>query len=152
MVAMTPEKVAMTPETLMRSVAAAFEKGDIRPLMAAADSNIVWKSASTRKGPFRFGGIYERTPGLVEVLSEIHSRYTFRRFEPREIVSSDEVVFGLFDVELDYRDTEDGRLKLSPIVTEFVLRWRVRDGKILEHQAFFDTAALLRQQGSPIAT
>jgi ketosteroid isomerase-like protein len=137
----------MTPENLMRSVVAAFEKGDLVPLVAAADPNIVWKSGSTRKGPFRFGGTYQRTPGLVEVLSEISSRYTFRRFEPREIVSSGEVVFGLFDVEIEYRGAGDWPvLQSKPIVTEFVLRWRVRDDKILEHQAFFDTASMLMQQ------
>jgi len=116
-------------------------------LVAAADANIVWKSGATKKGPFRFGGTYEKTPGLLEVLLEISTRYTFRRFEPKEIVCSGELVFGLFDVELDYRNSADGRLEPKPVATEFVLRWRVRDNKILEHQAFFDTASMLVQQG-----
>lgn len=136
----------MEPEALMRSVVAAFAEGDLKPLMSAADSEIVWKSASSRTGLFRFGGIYKKTNGLIEVLSEITSRYTFRRFEPREILSSGEVVFGLFDVELVYRSTADARADLKPIVSEFVLRWRVRNDKILEHQAFFDTASMLVQQ------
>jgi hypothetical protein len=27
------------------------------------------------------------------------------------------------------------------------IRWRLKDGKIIEHQGFFDTASLLIQQG-----
>jgi hypothetical protein len=29
-----------------------------------------------------------------------------------------------------------------------VMRWKLRDGKIVEHQAFFDTASMLIQQGA----
>ena len=37
------------------------------------------------------------------------------------------------------------------IELEVVIRWRLRDGKIIEHQSFFDTASLLIQQGHPSA-
>lgn len=135
----------MEPEVLMRSVVAAFAEGDLRPLFSAADSEIVWKSASRKRGLFRFGGDYKGINGLIDAMSEIAARYTFRRFEPREILSSGEVVLGIFDVELDYHNPEGSESK--PIVSEFVLRWRVRNNKIVEHQAFFDTAAMLMQQG-----
>ena len=32
--------------------------------------------------------------------------------------------------------------------SEFAVRWRLKDGKIIEHQAFWDTASLLIQQGA----
>lgn len=135
----------MEPEALMRTVVAAFAEGDLRPLFSAADSEIVWKSASTKKGLFRFGGHYKGITGVIDVMSEIAARYTFRRFEPKEILSSGEVVLGVFDVELEYHNP--GGSVSKPIASEFVLRWRVRNNKIVEHQTFFDTAAMLMQQG-----
>jgi hypothetical protein len=40
----------MKPESLMRSVAEAFEKSDLRPLLNAIDDKCVWKSAATLAG------------------------------------------------------------------------------------------------------
>ena len=59
------------------------------------------------------------------------------------MMAEGEVVWGLFDVEAQYQPT--GRILKMAIA----IRWRVRDGKLLEHQAFFDTANLLAQQALP---
>jgi hypothetical protein len=72
--------------------------------------------------------------------------------KPREIVAAGNVVWGLFDVELDYdpsRGVDDiGKSKHSKSAElEVAIRWRLKDEKIIEHQAFFDTASLLIQQG-----
>ena len=131
----------MTPEALMRRVATAFEKGDLEPLFEAIDDHTVWKTASALSDMFRFGGEYKKRIGITEVLSRIATAYVFRRFEPMEIVASGEIVWGLFQVEADYRPTGK-KLKV-----EMAVRWRVRNGKIAEHQGFLDTASLLRQQG-----
>jgi ketosteroid isomerase-like protein len=64
---------------------------------------------------------------------------------PKEIRASGDVVWGLFDVGLRY----DAKGKISgdaPAQLNMAIRWRLQDGKIIEHQAFFDTAHLLRQQ------
>jgi hypothetical protein len=44
----------MSAET-MRKVAEAFAQADLKPLFASIAENIVWKSASSLKGPFLFG-------------------------------------------------------------------------------------------------
>jgi EAL domain-containing protein (putative c-di-GMP-specific phosphodiesterase class I) len=36
------------------------------------------------------------------------------------------------------------------IALEMAIRWRLKDSKIIEHQAFFDTASLLVQQGKSL--
>jgi ketosteroid isomerase-like protein len=134
----------MTPEALMRHVAKAFAHSDLQPLLDAVDENTVWKSASAPSGAFRFGGDYQKRAGVVEVTSLIATAYHLHRFEPREIVPhGDEVVWGLFDMEAQYRPT--GRILKITVA----IRWHVRNGKLLEHQAFFDTANLLAQQAMP---
>jgi ketosteroid isomerase-like protein len=137
----------MTPEELMRKVTEAFAKGDLKPLFDAVDDDTVWKSGSVFQGIFRFGGEYKKCIGVFDVALQITTVHFFRRFEPIEIVSHGDVVWGLFDVESDYLPTSDARAAPRPIKMECALRWRVRNGKIVEHQSFFDTAGLLIQQG-----
>jgi ketosteroid isomerase-like protein len=131
----------------MRDVAQAFEQSDLRPLLDAMDDNVVWKSGSTVEGLFRFGGEYTDYHGVLEVTSQIAMTYTFRRFRPKEIMSSGEIVWGLFNIEADYREAGEDSPNSKPVKFECAIRWRVRDRKIVEHQAFFDTAALLMQHG-----
>ena len=133
----------MTPEALMRKVATNFERGDLQPLLDAIDENTVWKAGPLQSnGPLRFGGEYKKRPGILEITSLLATLYVFQRFEPREIITSGEVVWGLFDIEGEYRPTSKS-VKLVAAV-----RWQVRNDMILEHQGFFDTISLLKQQGS----
>jgi hypothetical protein len=102
----------MDPEDLMRKVAAAFEKSDLRPLLDALHEDVVWKTAAKSQGLFRFGGDYKNMSGATEVLSQISMDYTFHRMRPKEIVSSGDVVWGLFEAEATYQpkgQSADGR-------------------------------------------
>lgn len=137
----------MTPEELMRTVARGIATNDVRPLMAAVDDNTVWKSAAVAGGPFRFGGEYRARAGVADVTSNIFTTYTFLRYDAREIVCVGEIVWGLIDVECVYHANKDRRDAGKPVRYECALRWRVRNGMILEWQTFFDTQSLLHQQG-----
>ncbi len=130
----------MTPEAMLRSAAQAFAKGDLQPLFAMVDDKTVWKSASIMPGNFRFGGAYEKRAGVVEVTSILAMAYQIRRFDEKEIISAGEVAWGLFEMEAQYRPS--GKI----LIFDVAVRWRVRDGKLLEHQGFFDTAAVLALQ------
>ena len=135
------------PEALMRRVTAAFEKGDLQPLFDSIDEKVVWKAASQHTDLFRFGGTHTDRAGIKDVTSRIATAYTFQRFSPKEFVSDGDLVWGLFDMEAEYRPLGKESVIPKKIKLEFALRWRVKNGKILEHQAFFDTASLLAQQG-----
>jgi ketosteroid isomerase-like protein len=131
----------------MRKVAAAFERADLQPLFDAIDEKIVWKAATTCPGLFRFSGEYQGAVGVTDVISNISKAYSFRRYEPKEFVSNDDVVWGLFEIEADYHPPGDPPPPSRLVKFECAVRWRVRNDKIVEHQSFFDTASLLLQQG-----
>jgi ketosteroid isomerase-like protein len=144
----------MKAEELMRQVVAGFESADLEPLIAALHDNVVWKSASKQDMVFRFGGDYCTKLGVLDALSDILMDYTINQMRPREIVAAGDVVWGLFDVELDYDPTRGmdavGKSEqCRSVELEVAIRWRLKDEKIIEHQAFFDTASLLIQQGHP---
>jgi ketosteroid isomerase-like protein len=145
-------------ELLMKTVVEAWGQADLEPVRAALDENVVWKSASTCKdGVFRFGGVYRGKSNVLALLALLSANYFFQRYTMKEIISRGEIVWGLFDTDGAYIPTGGSDEDRKPIHFETAFRWRIRDGKILEAQSFFDTAALLVQQGNfrgaqPLAT
>ncbi|HML11079.1 MAG TPA: nuclear transport factor 2 family protein [Stellaceae bacterium] len=132
----------MNGDVLMRRVAEAFEMADLRPLFDAIDDKIVWKSAVTTTGTFGFGGVYRNRAGVVQLTTQVISAYNIERLRPKEIIESGNTVWGLFNVEGEFRPSVAvGRFKC-----DYAVRWRLRRGKIVEHQGFVDTHALLQQQ------
>ena len=119
----------------------------MRPLFEAIDpENIVWKSAATTKtAALRFGATYSKRTGIIEVTSEVAARYVFRSFRPREIVAKGDIVWGLFEVAGDYLPGGVPSYSDRPFAFECAIRWRLCGSKIVEHQAFFDTATLSHQ-------
>ncbi|HEY2033556.1 MAG TPA: nuclear transport factor 2 family protein [Rhizomicrobium sp.] len=136
----------------MKSVLEAWGEADMGPVRAALAEDVVWKCASSFEGgEFCFGGVYRGRNNVLALLSKISTSYYFQRYVTKEIVSKGEIVWGLFDVSASYvspRGTERDRELLN---FEAAYRWRIRDGKILEAQTFFDTAAFLVQQGALLA-
>lgn len=138
-------------ERLMKDVVEAWGRADIGPIFAALDDNVVWKSASTGgEGRFRFGGEYRGRQSVVALLSKISTAYFFSRYETKEVVSKGDVVWGLFVSHGTYSPVGE-RKPAVPFVLEQAMRWRIRDGKIVEAQTFFDTAGLLAQQQAAAA-
>jgi len=131
---------------LMRSIIAGFEQSDLRPLYAALHEDVVWKSASKHKGVMPPEGDYKGPAGVVDALSKISLNFTFHHFLAKEILLGGDTIWGHFEVEFSF-DPKGKRIAPVPVNLEMAIRWRLKDGKIIEHQSYFDTASLLIQQG-----
>ena len=55
-------------------------------------------------------------------------------------------MWALCDAVLSF-DPKGKTVTANTVDLEIAIHWKLKDGKIIEHQAFFDTAALLIQQG-----
>jgi ketosteroid isomerase-like protein len=135
----------MDGPSLMRKVVAGFEKSDMGPLLAAMHDEIVWKSARRYDALFRSSGEYKTRQRVIELLSDLFQNYKFHRFEPKEIVAIGDIVWGHFDVDLSFGPKGSGIVS-KHVDLEMAIRWRIQEGKIIEHHSFFDTASLLIQQ------
>ncbi len=135
----------MSGKELMRTVVAAFAQSDLKPLLDALHEDVVWKSASRHEGLFSFHGEYRSRAGVREVLSNISKDYTFYHMTLKDVVAEGNVVWGYFDVGLSY-DAKGKGVKPIDVQLDIAIRWRLKDDKIIEHQAFFDTAHLLLEQ------
>ncbi|HKB95311.1 MAG TPA: nuclear transport factor 2 family protein [Rhizomicrobium sp.] len=127
-------------KTLMLSVIAAFKDGNLGPLFAALDPDVVWKATAPREF-FRFGGTHHGMAGMMEYTALLFSRYHFTQFIPKIVTARGDQVWGLFEAEALHQPSR------RYVRSDISMRWTVKDGKITEHQGFFDTAGVLMQQG-----
>jgi hypothetical protein len=125
---------------LMLSVIAAFKDGNLEPLFAALAPDVVWTATAPREF-FRFGGTHHGIAGMKEYTALLFSRYHFTRFTPKLVAAKGEQVWGLFEAEALHQP--NGRY----VRFDISIHWTVKDGKIAQHQDFFDTASVLMQQG-----
>ena len=130
---------------LMKDVATAFANSDLAPLYAAIDDNVVWRTGSSEPGLFRFSGQYRGRSGVTELMAKLAICYHFGRIVPQEFVADGDIVWGTFEVEAGYFAKLGDRVRLLRF--DAAVRWRVKDGKVIEHRGYFDTASLLVQQG-----
>ena len=127
-------------KALILSVFAAFKDGNLEPMFAAVSSDVVWKATAPQEF-FRFGGTYRGVEGMHEFTALMSSRYHFTRFAPKIVTASGDQVWGVFDAEALHQPS--GKY----VRFDISLRWTVKNGKVTEHQCFFDTASVLMQQG-----
>ena len=125
---------------LMASVFDALKEGNLEPLFAALNPDVMWHMAAPREF-FRCGGCHRGIAEMKAYTAMVFSRYHFLRFEPLQILAHGDTVWGHFDVQARHLPT--ARI----VASAFSIRWVVRDRRIVEHHSFFDTAAVLIQQG-----
>jgi ketosteroid isomerase-like protein len=130
----------MSNKKMMLRLIAAFGRNDPAPLLAAVSQDVVWVSNAPREF-FRFGGTHR---GVIEVkvfMATVYARYHFLRMEPSLIVTQGDIVWGQFDCQAKH--IPSGRT----VQGELAFRWTIRNGQIVAHEGFFDTASVLLQQG-----
>lgn len=146
----TSRGLDVTPAELMKKCVEAWGQADLRPLIDVLDENIVWKSAfGAHVGKLRFGGEYNGRANVIALLSTLSTSFYFTGYKAKEIVESGSIVWGLFDAVGTYAPQGMPEHKRRRLSFETAIRWRVRNGKIVEAQNFFDTAALLALATAP---
>jgi ketosteroid isomerase-like protein len=127
-------------KALMLAVLAALKEGDLEPLFAALNPDVLWK-ATAPQAFFRFGGVHRGIAGVREYSALLFSRYHATKLAPRAVTAQGDRVWGLFEAEMLHQPT--GRY----VQFDMFFGWTVKDGRIVEHQCLFDTASVLIQQG-----
>ena len=113
---------------------AAFQKGDIAGVLAQLDENVEWVTPETVGMPG--SGVKRGHAGVLEFFQAVGECWDFEVFEPREFISSGD----LLAVQGYYR----AKARKTGMVGEsqWVMVWRFRNGKCVHFQEYTDTAAL----------
>jgi ketosteroid isomerase-like protein len=133
---MSEQSVAEQNVAAVQQAYAAFGRGDIEGLLDLVTDDIVWDpvlgaSADVPQAGRKQGKADVRT--FFRILSET---MTFERFEPRDFIAQGDrvVVVGL------YRGVVTATERV--VESEWVMLFRLRDGKVSEFREFTDSAAL----------
>jgi ketosteroid isomerase-like protein len=127
-------------KAVLKAVLRAYENGDYEPIFSHLDEDVVWSSNSLANH-YRFGGTRRGRAGVVEALSMIAADYHINRYEVMEMIGEGDVIWATSTLSLHDRKTN------RPLSFPLVNRWQFRNGKIVSCSEFFDTAAVLQQQG-----
>ena len=122
---------------VVRSVYAAFGRGDIDGLLATLDPAIEWTSpgpddlptAGTRRGP-------DAVREFFRILNEM---YEFEQFEPKTFIAQGEHVIVLGDDKVTLKATG------KAITEAWAHHMILRNGKIVTFREYIDTAATVTE-------
>ena len=127
----------MKPEDNIKIVQKAyadFLRGDIPAVVAAMDDHIEWLTPASVGMP-RAGRLNGKKQA-AEFFGAVAETWEFQAFEPREYIASGDqvVVRGHYECR--------GRKTGGTASADWVMTWKIRDGKVTHFQEYTDTAVL----------
>lgn len=136
---------ARQTEWALRKAIGSLGANDFRPLIDLLHDEVIWISNAS-VAHFRWGGKHVNRSGAVELLSQLASEFSFTRFHVDDLVVCEDDALALSNVEGVHLATS------RPASVRNVLRMKLRDGKLVRVEGFFDTATVLGQIGKlPVA-
>ena len=121
----------MSSLQLVRGLYESFARGDLAGVLAQFDPQIVWLEAA---GFPSVGGRHLGHQGVQAALTRVAEDWENLTVAPREYVGDGDLIVVLGETSGTFRKT--GRSFKSP----FAHTLRLRDGKVIEWQAYIDTA------------
>ena len=112
-----------------------YAAGEIDPVIDALHEDVRWCSAGSADQLPWLGQCYGRD-GVIRYFETLRQNLSVERYEPKYFVAQGDRVVSV--VELTVRDLNSGRGGALEKADVF----RLRDGKILEFDEFYDTAGV----------
>jgi len=137
MAASNNEEVIMDNVEFVKSLYAAFKRGDLETLYAHSDPNIEWVSnCDPRLIPW--GGERKGTSGMRSYFAEIANHVDFEMFEPQEYFAGDNSVTAI--VRIISRMKPSG----GHVDGESLHLFKIRDGKVTAFREYANTHAVVQ--------
>jgi ketosteroid isomerase-like protein len=133
---MTPQISSQTtPIELVRSMYDAFGRGDIAHILAHVAPDCQWIESGEG---IPSAGKYTGPAGAAEFFRKLDESETITRFEPRQFLAHGDDVVALGFEEMQSKNTG------KTASTNWAMLFRLREGKVVHFETFYDTAALAR--------
>jgi ketosteroid isomerase-like protein len=118
---------------LVKSLYAAFGKGDIATIVAATTADVDWESVG-RPSDFPSYGVRKGQAGVQEFFAIVGGSLTFSEFSPKQFHAAGNTVFALGHYVYTVKKT--GKIAESDWIHVFT----IADGKVKAFREFSDTA------------
>jgi ketosteroid isomerase-like protein len=119
---------------LVQDIYAAFLRGDIEAVLSAISDDIVFFVPGPSQMPT--AGTWRGLAGMREFFTKLAQSVEFTAFNPREYVASGDRVVVLGDYAARLRGNNRNAS------SDWVMAWRIRDGKAVEFREYNDTLAI----------
>ncbi|MGQ0740730.1 MAG: nuclear transport factor 2 family protein [Alphaproteobacteria bacterium] len=124
-------------KAIIAEILKAYGQGDLRPLLDAIDDS-VRSEVHAPQALFRFAGSRRGREGVLELVGSLFSEYSIQRYDVKELVAEGNTVWAL---------AEPTYLRKGQVLKfRSATRWVFRNRRIVEIQAFFDSAGVLAQE------
>jgi ketosteroid isomerase-like protein len=124
---------SQTDVALVQSLYAAFGRGDLETIYAAAAPDIEWEVIGPRE-KFPLFGMRRGVEGMKGFFKSLNETQEFSAFEPRQLYGAGDKVFALGHYALTMR--KGGR----SVETDWCHVFTIRDGKVASFREHTDTA------------
>jgi uncharacterized protein len=115
---------------IVQKAYADFSRGDIPAVLSALADEVEWISPGDL---IPLSGMYKGRSGVTQFFEAVAASWDFHSFTPREFIASGDRVVVRGDYQVTSRDT--GRSGGC----EWVMLWRLADGRVTHFQEFTDT-------------
>jgi hypothetical protein len=120
---------------IVQDAYAAFLRGDAEGVLALVDATVVWKGTTGASPDVPMAGVRHGRGEVARFFQQVAEHITFSRFEPQSYVAQGDRVVALGH----YTGTTSTG---GGFDSDFVMIFRLRDGRIVEFQEFLDVAQL----------
>jgi ketosteroid isomerase-like protein len=136
---------AAANKVALNRIITAYAVGNLEPLLAALDADVVW----TSHGPpdqLRFAGSHKGRDDCLAGLSSMATDFALHSYEIVELIAEGDVVWMQARVATSRRT--GGPLHTINVAN----RWQFRDGKVVSITEYYDSASMLMNDGRLKAT
>jgi hypothetical protein len=124
---------------------AAFMRGDINGVLATVDDNVEWHAIKGAEGVAPHAGARRGRAQVADFFAKLGASTEFSRFEPREFIAQGDHVVVIGEYAATVKAT--GR----SVVSDWVMVFTVRDGKLVRFREWTDSAQLVRAYGATVS-
>ena len=119
---------------IVQEAYAAFMRGDIEAVLSTISDEITFYIPGPQQMPT--AGTWRGLEGMRKFFATLASEIEFTQFEPQEYVASGDrvVVLGRYAGRIKSRNRQ--------VASDWVMAWRMRDGKAVEFREYNDTLAV----------
>ena len=118
---------------IVQDAYAAFLRGDAAGVLALVDDNVLWKGTTGASAEVPTAGVRHGRAEVARFFQQVGEHIAFSSFEPQSYVAEGEHVVALG--HYIGRTSAGGSFD-----SDFVMIFKLRDGRIVEFQEFLDVA------------
>lgn len=123
---------AASPADIIRSIYAAFGRGDMAGIIGPLADDVDWRCSAPREVPY--AGSYRGKAGVTEFIGRVLASERLDAFEPRTVLAQGDLVM------VEGRDRGTALATGRAFDVEWVHVWTFRAGRVAKFHEFFDAA------------